>query len=84
MLLLNSQTNVNIDDDNSNYVETTTQTSQILHALYSSSATNENTSNSSAIPFDFRYYQRALLRRKPALAEEFRRIFNNVTADQKP
>lgn len=73
-----------MDDVNSSYVEATTQTSPILHALYNGNdAMNENSLNSSAIPFDFHYYQRALLRRKPALAEGFRRILN-ITADEKP
>jgi hypothetical protein len=84
LLLLDPPENVNADESNSSYVEATTQTSQILHALYRNSATNETSSNSSAIPFDFHYYQRALLRRKPALVEGFRRIFNVTDADQKP
>jgi hypothetical protein len=67
------------DSDNSNWLEVTSTTSPILKALFT---TSESIEDASQVPFDFHHYQRALLRRNPALAEGFRRILNVST--QKP
>lgn len=80
LLLLNPPGNDtdSSDADNSSFIEMSS-TSPFIRALSTSDGSSFNDNFNASIPFDFHYYQRALLRRKPALAEEFRRIFNITT-----